>query len=917
MSVASRAVLLCVVVLLCGSATAAEPVVISVGAAQSGIRVSPNLYGIFLEEIGHGVDGGLYAELIRNRAFEDGRAPEGHVLQDGVWTDGTGRRGFPSGYQHPQARFDHADFGYIYEGLPFWSLVEEGGATGSMHLEKTGGVTEQSAYCLRFNSGSVGNGRAGVANTGFFGIGIKQGQKYNLSLYVRGADGFQGPLKVRLEDNAGAAISDEVTVDGIGNEWKQFKGTLTATITEGKSRLAITTAAAGEFRLDFVSLFPAETWKGRPNGLRPDIAQMIADLKPKFVRFPGGCNVDSCTIESAYNWKLTVGPVEERSERWGAWDYRRTYGMGLFEMLQFCEDAGAEPLWVGFAGQTCIHRNREHVPMEDMGWVRDGFLDIVEYANGPADSKWGAMRSAAGHPQPFNLKYIEIGNENSGPEYLERYNFIHSALKAKYPNLTYLGDLSFTSDASMRGAEIDIIDRHYYQAPGVFISRHNEYDRRDRNLPPLYLGEVAVTTTNPNDDPQRLRGNLQAALAEGAFLLGCERNSDTVKMVSYAPLIGHVEGRTALTGAPPAWHAMIYFDGNRVFGTVSYYLWKLFGHNRPDQIVPTKIEYADASPAKIAGQIGLGTWASSAEFKDIRVEKGGAVLYASDFSGGTAEGWQSDRRGGGGRRGNRGRGSRGGERGQAAGERGERGGAAANEAAQGAAEGGQRRGRGQGGASSWSIVDGAYRQGNEGQSYTYFGQPDWSDYTLSLKARKLSGNEGFLIVFGRQGGDRYWWNLGGWGNRQHGIEQNQIVVGRQANGTIENDRWYDIKIELAGTRIRAYLDGELVHDVTAVPQGKFFVVSGKEDASGDVIIKAINTTAEPQPATVKLSGLPRVLPDATLTVLTSGSPGDNNSLENPKRVTPVESGISIAGAEFAHEFPANSFSILRIKTRSQ
>jgi alpha-L-arabinofuranosidase len=883
------------------AAAAEEPVIVHVDAAHSGPRVSPLLYGIFLEEINHGVDGGLYAELIRNRGFEDGRAPEGYQLRNGVWTDGTGRRGgFPSGYQHPEERFDHADFGYMYDGLPFWTLIEEGGAKGSMHLETAGGITEQSAYCMRFRADAVGEGRVGVANTGFFGIGVKEGQSYNVSLYVRGGDGFRGPLKVRLEDNSGAPLSNEVTIEGIGREWKQFTGNLTATKSNGESRLAITTGAVGRFWLDFVSLFPAETWKGRPNGLRSDLAQMIADLGPKFVRFPGGCNVDSGTIESAYNWKLTVGPLEQRTERWGAWDYRRTHGMGLYEMLQFCEDLGAEPLWVGFCGQTCIHRNREHVPMEDMGWVRDGFLDIVEYANGPADSKWGALRAAAGHPAPFNLKYVEIGNENEGREYLERYNFIHSAMKARYPHLNYLGDLSFTSDASMRGAEIEIIDRHYYQAPRVFISRHNEYDRRDRSLPPLYLGEVAVTTTT--NDPQQLRGNLQAALAEGAFLLGCERNSDTVKMVSYAPLIGHVNGRTALTGAPPVWHAMIYFDGTRAFGTVSYHLWKLFGHNRPDQIIPTKLEYDAAAPQKIVGQIGVGTWASTAEFKDIRVEKGGQVLYASDFSSGTAEGWQADqRRGGRGRGRGRGRGQRGGER------RGE-GGAAADAAVQPAETPPQPN-------TSWQVVDGAYRQTNQGQSFSYFGQNDWSDYTLTLKARKLSGNEGFMIVFGRQGGERYWWNLGGWGNERHGIEQNQIAVGRTVEGSIENDRWYDIKIELDGMHIRAYLDGELIHDVTAVPQGKFFVVSGREDASGDVIVKAINTTAEPQPATVKLSGLPRVMPEATLTVLTSGSDSDNNSLDNPTNVVPTETTISIAGHEFAHEFPARSFSILRLKTK--
>jgi alpha-L-arabinofuranosidase len=874
----------------------AEPVVIHVDGTQAGPRVSPMLYGIFLEEINHGVDGGLYAELVRNRAFEDGRAPEGYELRNGVWTDGPGRRGFPSGYQHPEERFDHADFGYLYDGVPFWTLIEEGGAKGSMHLETSGGVTVQSAYCLRFRAESVDEGRIGVANTGFFGIGVKEGQAYNVSLYVRGSDGFAGPLKVRLEDNSGAPLSDEATIDGFTGEWKQFRGKLSATETNGKARLAITTASAGRFWLDFVSLFPAETWKGRPNGLRPDLAQMIADLKPKFVRFPGGCNVDSGTIESAYNWKLTVGPLEERTERWGAWDYRRTHGMGLFEMLQFCEDLAAEPLWVGFCGQTCIHRNREHVPMADMGWVRDGFLDIVEYANGPAESKWGALRAAAGHSTPFNLQYIEIGNENEGLEYAERYNFIYSAMRARYPQLTYLADLSFT--ASMGGAETEMIDRHYYQSPRVFISRHNEYDRRDRSLPPLYLGEVAVTTTN--NDPQQLRGNLQAALAEGSFLIGCERNSDTVKMVSYAPLLGHVDGRTALTGAPPVWHAMIYFDGTRSFGTVSYHLWKLFGHNRPDQIIPTKFEYDSPISSRIVGQIGIGTWASTAEFKDIRVEKEGEVLYASDFSGGAAEGWQADPR--------RGRGRRGGGRGRG---RGRRGGAQRGEGE--AVSAGQTPAPAP--ASSWSVVEGAYRQGNEGQSFSYFGDENWSDYTLSLKARKLSGNEGFLIVFGRQGGERYWWNLGGWGNERLGLEQNQIAVGRSIEGSIETDRWYDIKIELDGMRIRAYLDGLLIHDVTAEPQQKFFVTSGREDASGDIVIKAINTTGQPQPATVRLQGLPKLMPEATLTVLSSASDSDNNSLDNPQSVVPQESQIAVAGPEFTHEFPPRSLSILRLKTK--
>ncbi len=699
----------------------ADKASISIRLDKPGPDVNPHMYGIFLEEINHGVDGGLYAELIRNRGFEDSRQPEGYALRNGKWVDA---KGFDSGFSR---------YGYTTDGVPFWSLIKDGGTQGKMNLQTSGGITEASSHCLRLDVEDAAAGRIGVANAGFFGIGLREGQSYNLSLYARASEGLPG-LKARLEDGTGAACSDEATVTGLGKDWKRFTASLTASNTESKARLVIWVAGnpertaqnaerkASSLWLDFVSLMPVHTWKDRPNGLRPDIAQMIADLKPGFVRFPGGCVVEGGTVETAYNWKLTTGPAEERQERWGPWNYRRTNGMGIYEYFQFIEDIGAEPLWVGFDGQTCIFRERENVPMEEMGWVRDNFLDLVEYANGPADSKWGSLRAAAGHPNPFGLKYVEIGNENQGPEYEQRYRFVYDVLKARYPSLTYLADLSWTGRESMRNAVFDIEDAHFYNSPRWFMSRFHEYDQRDRRLPPLYLGEVAVTSQEGG--PQR--GNLLAALAEGIFLMGCERNGDAVRMVSYAPLLGHVEGRTELTNAPPPWHAMIYFDGNRAFGTVSYYLWKLLAASRPDHTVQADVTFPDAKPATIAGQVGLGTWDATAEFKDVRVEKSGQLLYSSDF-GTAAEGWKAE------------------------------------------------RGR-------WAVADGVYRQQRRGQGFTYIGDETWTDCTLTLKARKLSGGEGFLIVFGRKGTDRYWWNLGGWGNTQHALEFNQNPVGRPAAG---------------------------------------------------------------------------------------------------------------------------------------
>jgi len=828
---------------LCGSRLLAESVVITIDATKPGPAINPHLYGIFLEEINHGVDGGLYAELIRNRAFEDARPPEGYQFRNGRWRD---ERGFDSGFSR---------YGYTTNGVPFWSLVQTGDAKGSMNLETSGGVTEHSAYCLRLDIESVANGKLGIANEGFFGIGLKQGESYQLSLHAR-SDGFTGPLVVRLEDSSsGAACSDEVKIESIANGWSKFERRLTATKTEPKARLVITAGGKGKMWLDFVSLFPKQTWKNRANGLRPDIAQMIADLKPGFVRFPGGCVVEGGTVETAYDWKLTAGPLTERQERWGPWNYRRTQGMGLFEYLQFCDDLGAEPLYVGFAGQTCIFREREQVPMDQMGWVRDNFLDLVEYANGAANSRWGALRVKAGREKPFGLKLVEIGNENQGPQFEERYRFIHAAMKAKHPDLTYLADLSWTSRESMRNAQFDIEDSHHYSSSRWFATRFHEYDERDRKLPPLYLGELAVTS----QDAGRLRGNLLAALSEGIFLMGCERNADVVRMVSYAPLLAHVEGRTELTGAPPPWHAMIYFDGTRVFGTASYHLWKMFGANRPDHCLQTEVAFSNAKPVLVAGQIGVGTWADTAEFRDVRVEKDGKVIYASDFAKDT-EGWQNE-------------------------------------------------------SGRWSVEDAAYRQSRRGQGLSYFGDENWSDYTLTLKARKLSGAEGFMVVFGRKGNDRYWWNLGGWGNSQHGIEFNQTPVGRPVRGQIETNRWYDVKIELAGRRIRCSLDGELIHDVSAPDEHKFFAVAGRDNSNGDVVVKAINSGAETITGTLNFRGAERILPGASVTVLKSEGLSDNNSLDEPVKVAPVASTISSAGASFPHEFPPYSLTVLRLKTR--
>jgi alpha-N-arabinofuranosidase len=813
---------------LAGTAT------ISIDGAQAGPRLNPRMYGIFLEEINFGVDGGLYAELIRNRGFEDAKPPEGFTLRNGRWMDSEGRGAYDAGFSR---------FGYFTNGLPFWTLVKEGGADGSMNLDLAEPLNAATPRSLRLEIQQPSPGRLGIANEGFWGIGVRQGEGYNLSFWARG-EGFSGPLTATLEDGDGKACSSSAKVTGVTKSWKQFHARLTASKSNPKARFVLATGSKGTVWLDMVSLFPATTFKNRPNGLRPDLAQMLAELKPGFVRFPGGCVVEGGTIETSYNWKKTVGPLQQREEVWGPWNYRRTHGMGFHEYLQFCEDIGAAPLYVGFAGETCMFRHAEDVPMDQMDWVVSNFVDALEYANGSPSTKWGGLRASQGHPKPFGLKLVEVGNENGTREFPPRYRMVHAALKARYPDVSYIADLSFRPEG-LRNEQFDMEDNHFYNSPQWFMNNVHHYDDRDRKLPPVYDGEVAVTSGEGGRD----KGNMIAALGEGAFLMGLERNGDVVRQVSYAPLLANVRGRTD-------WHGMIYFDTTRSYGTVSYYLWKLFAENRPSFTVSTSVQLAAEKPKSLAGAFGVGTWNTSAEYKDIKVEKNGEVLYASDFSKG-AEGWKTD-------------------------------------------------------GGNWSVVDGAYRQSDQAVGLSFFGDETWSDCTLTLKARKLSGPEGFLVCFARKGDARNWWNIGGWGNREHALEFSQNSLGRHVSGSIEANRWYDIKVELSGQRIRCYLDGKLIHDEVAREPDRFFTLAGDDEQRGELVVKTINAGTEPVTAAIEISGLKLPRNQAQLIVLRSDRASDNNSMDNPQRIAPVTSSVAIEGNKFTHEFPPCSFTIMRM-----
>jgi alpha-N-arabinofuranosidase len=511
--------------------------------------ISPDLFGIFFEDINYAADGGLYAEMVQNRSFE--YAP-------------SDRAGW-----HP---------------LTSWEYLHEGYAMGSLSVESAAPLHPHNPHYVQLRVENPFQKGLGLKNTGFDGIAVKAGEKYDFSLWARVPGGTAMPLLVQLLDAKGQVLA-ATTLPAQASGWQQYRATLAPTATVADASLSVLATAKGVVDLDMVSLFPQRTFHNHANGLRADLAQTVADLKPSFVRFPGGCLAHGDGLDNIYDWKKTIGPVEQRQGQRNIWGYHQTAGLGYFEYFQFCEDTGATPLPVVAAGVSCQNSGgswriggtgQQCVPLADMAAYTQDVLDLVEYANGPATSTWGAKRAAAGHPAPFNLRYLGIGNEDKQmPEFRERFRLIYEAVHAKYPQLQVIG----TVGPSPKGEDYDqgwafanklnvpLVDEHYYEDPQWFLANNQRYDHYDRSKPKVYLGEYAS------------RGNtLFNALAEAAYMTSLERNGDVVRLASYAPLLAR-ENHTQ-------WNPdLIYFNNATVVPTVNYYVQALFGQNRGDEYV--------------------------------------------------------------------------------------------------------------------------------------------------------------------------------------------------------------------------------------------------------------------------------------------------------------------------------------------
>ncbi|MHA7157633.1 alpha-L-arabinofuranosidase C-terminal domain-containing protein [Glutamicibacter endophyticus] len=794
--------------------------------------ISDTMYGAFYEDINYAADGGIYAELVRNRSFEF--APS-----------------------------DNKSF----HGLTAWETV--GGGKIEVASEREQWLNDSNRAYLQIEASAAGDG---VRNTSYNeGVALKEGEKYDFSVWARSATAQD--LQVSLTDATGNQDLGGITVaiDG-SDEWKQYTATLTAQRTTDAGRLQVAAGAAGTLRLDMVSLFPQDTWVGPVNGksvLRKDLAEMVEELKPSFLRFPGGCVTNVGTFDTyldsdgqdrqrTYQWKETIGAIEQRPTNWNFWGYNQSYGIGYLEYMKWAEDLGATPLPVVSVGANGCGSNIPEMTDDERisVWVQDT-LDLIEFANGDTNTTWGAKRAELGHPEPFNLKYIGLGNEENTKTFEANFPKFRDAIAEKYPEVTIISNTG-PDDAGTRFDElwkfnreqgVDMVDEHYYNDPSWFLGNDERYDSYDRNGPHVFLGEYAS------------RGNSFAnALAEAAYMTGLERNSDVVEMASYAPMFANED---YVQWSPD----MMWFDNDQTWGSVNYYNQKLWMNNVGDQVVPSQLSGETSSAADLSGGIFLTSWLTKAAYDNVKVtdNASGETLFADDFS----------------------------------------------DASQWEAQGGD-----------WQVVDGRYVQQDasteDARSVIVDGyDKDWSNYTLELTARKEAGSEGFMVGFAAGAPDDfYWWNIGGWGNtrsvleRADGARQGEVAAGKDIS--VETGRDYQVKIVVEGNTIKMYLDGELQLEYTEPAPKPLYQVVTRDADTDELIVKLVNPTGTATQAAIEVSDANLAGPVKATELV--AAPEAQNTKEEPENVIPRDFEVAAGEHGLNYEVPAYSVTFLRLGT---
>ena len=797
--------------------TASAQVTIDIDANQRGPKISKTHYGIFFEDINHAADGGIYAELIRNRSFEDG--PE-----YGAPADMQGWSTYAAAPSQLTARL-----------IQPTKKVKLLNSAQQNALELVMAATAANPVCL--------------VNEGFWGINAVQGRAYRLSFWAKGT--YKGSIKATLCNADGSQLYASADVEAtIGKQWTKYTATLQSDGNDAQAQFALVFDGKGTLQLDMVSLFPP-TFRNRENGLRPDLAQMLYEMHPKFMRFPGGCFVEGqVSPENAFRWERTIGPIEERPGHWNVnWGYRTTDGIGFHEYLQMAEDLGAKPLYVVNVGLW----HGGLTPVDSIQpWI-DEALAALEYANGDMTTKYGSLRAKNGHPAPFNIEYLEIGNENNQPDpsqqsdrYYERYDKFRKAILEKYPKMNLIGNVVAWGDDNPKWESqlpVDLLDEHYYRNPAWFADAFHKYDSYDRKGPKIYVGEYAVT--NGFGD----LGNMNAALGEAVYMMGMENNSDIVPLNSYAPIF--------VNENDAKWRPdMIRFSSSRVMGTPSYYVQQLMPNNVGTQVVkvsqhnPYKaLKQKQVTPKE--SRVGFATWGTQASFTHpLPLPKTGKPEFISGE-------WQLMPEG--------------------------------------------------------HVSQTSDRE----QCVAMVNAPVGDHYTVKCRARKDGGAEGFMIVFNYVDPQHYCWvNFGGWGNTQHAIEQigaGGKIQAAMKPGSVEEGRWYDVTLAVSGDSVKAWLDDDLVFDTVLMHNTSLGIFSSAtiDETTSELIVKVVNSQEEGSTARLNISNMP--VKNARLIQLRATDGEAENSLSNPTNISPTCHELSPDGNTVEVELPPFSLNIVRIK----
>lgn len=820
----------------CGGIVPEEELVINL--QEKGAEVAPSMYGIFFEEINHAGDGGLYAELVKNRSFEELEMPEGYYAEGDILHP-------KEVCNHLTGEVRHGSFRWTTEPVPGWILQTGENSSAEMKLTKENPKFQSASNNLKVTIKDA-SAPVRLVNGGYWGMNLVKDDSYLLRAILRTSADYKGKITALLLSDTDEVLAlAPVEVDGSGS-WNDVHQTLRPSATAAKGKLALEFDGTGTVSLDYVSLFPEKTFRDRPNGLRNDVAEMLNGLHPAFVRWPGGCVVEGISLENRFEWKKTLGDPASRSGEYSTWGYRCSYGFGYHEMLQFCEDINADAMFVCNVGLGCQYRMGDASPESKIAYYLDDCMDAIEYALGDVTTEWGAKRAAQGHPQAFPLKYVEIGNENWGDEYDKRFDIFYKAIKAKYPELILISNHGLGGTGKI--AKTDMIDPHWYVNPEFFFQNTTIFDSHPRGKYDAYVGEYACNANVGG-------GNMRAALSEAAFISGMERNGDLVKMASYAPLLENRNDRSWAVN-------LIWLDTDQVLGRSSYYVQQMAAENRPTYNVKSNLTMGTPQPLEYeAGRFGFGSWNTQVEFKDVKVTEEDGTAVNLDLNS------VADKKG------------------------------------------------------AWMLENGVLSQISLETPTRYIVDGfSGNRFTLECQVRKVGGHEGFFLYFGLSQDDKkgFVYNVAGWNNQSTAVEgvsdgQTTGVVGDRVSQSLENNKWYDVKLVVTPQKSELYMDGKLIMAYAPETTPLQFFSSGYDEATGELIVKVVNAEAEAYPLRVKLDGVSQVEKTGKVISLSAASDMDENSFEEPKKIYPQESEFKGFGKSFSYTFPPFSYTILRVK----